>query len=133
MSIYPEEYSRSGVVRSAISKVSRFDVEYFPIKNTKYAELKKYRSRLKKLKKEKGILIIMSPSHIVTIFSRPFFRGPIILDAGWPLSDSSEIRKGKRSIEYLKTQVLDRLSMRLADLVLVETKSQKEWLLKQKF
>lgn len=71
----------------------------------------------------------MSPSHLLAIIVRRFYRGVIILDAGWPLSDSietSEFSFLKGTRKKIKLYLIDFFAFNLSNLVYVESNQQLE-------
>ena len=71
-------------------------------------------------------LVVMSPCHVLTAPLKIVGRKPLILDAGWPLTDGHISRKLKIS-KFLKLpliMLIDFLSIHFADIVLVESKAQ---------
>ncbi len=72
-------------------------------------------------------VIVMSPSHVLVPYLRFLYNGLVILDAGWPLSDSIDngtyplfTRIGKKA----KTYFVDFLAFKLSDIIYLETKQQ---------
>ena len=81
---------------------------------------------IKKIKLEftpRDILVVMSPSNIVSIPLRIFTKNKIVLDAGWPLSDATEIRNPTFNARA-KSYFLDFLSFLCSHLVLLESAEQ---------
>ena len=71
----------------------------------------------------------MSPSHLLVLILRRFYKGIIILDAGWPLSDSIEDRElslFKRVRNKTKGYFVDFFAFKLSDLVYLESNQQVE-------
>ena len=71
-------------------------------------------------------LVIMSPCHILTVPLKILGRKPLILDAGWSLTDG-HISRELKTMQFLKlplVMLIDFISFHLADIVLVETKAQ---------
>jgi len=101
--------------------------------NKKYMELPKgvlhwiqaiYKNRLEIRRSD--CLVVMSPCHVLTAPLKIVGRKPLILDAGWPLTDGHISRKLKIS-KFLKLpliMLIDFLSIHFADIVLVESKAQ---------
>jgi hypothetical protein len=116
------------VLLSTLIRNSEHEILYHQIKSFEVRELKKYIEFLRSLEGESTLVIVMSPSHIITLLTKMVFSGVVILDAGWPLSDSSEIRKGKFSLSYMRDTLIDRISMTFADLVFLESEQQRNYL-----
>ena len=133
ISYLDDNYSRSAVLMSALKKDSHCLVEYFRVKSLKLPHLNEFMKYLRDLEVGKTIVVIMSPAHLLTIFARLSFKGSLILDAGWPLSDSSKVRKGNLTFAFFKDSVIDRLAMLLADKVIVESNGQKANLIQRGF
>lgn len=71
-------------------------------------------------------IVVMSPSHLLVLLLKLTTRFPIVLDAGWPLSDSepkTELSRFHR-LASLKNLTIDFTSFNLSDKVLFETESQ---------
>lgn len=93
------------------------------------ADRSKY-SQIKEIMHQKSnieAVIVMSPSHLLVIILRRFYRGLIILDAGWPLSDS--IEKRERSLvksigRKVKNYFIDFLAFKLSNLIYLESNQQ---------
>jgi hypothetical protein len=72
-------------------------------------------------------VIVMSPSHLLVIILRRFYKGLIILDAGWPLSDSIESRElslSARIRKKIKAYFVDFIAFKLSDLIYLESNQQ---------
>jgi glycosyltransferase involved in cell wall biosynthesis len=68
----------------------------------------------------------MSPCHVLTLFLKIVTRKPIILDAGWSLTDGL-VSRGIRSIQFWKLPLIaliDLFSFHLANIVLLESEAQ---------
>ena len=77
----------------------------------------------KNYKRRKPIIVIMSPSHILTLFAKMITGLPIVLDAGWTLYESGALRKKMkfRLIKIIKSYLIDFISFHAADLAFVES------------
>ncbi len=133
ISYLPLEYSRSAVLLSALSSNTELKVQFRRCSKLNFGNLAQLRRELRRLDPKESLIVVMSPAHQLTLVIRFLFSGVVILDAGWPLSDSSEIRKGRLTVSYLKDSIVDRLSMGLADLVFLESRAQVENLTKRHF
>ena len=111
VSYLENKYSRSGVLLSALKKQGSFSVSHFQMKSFQIDNIAKYISFLRELNPLNDLVVVMSPSHMITPLTKCFFKGVVILDAGWPLSDSSRIRKGRFSLTYLKDKLIDYIAM----------------------
>ena len=71
-------------------------------------------------------LVVMSPCHILSTPIKIVSRRPVILDAGWSLTDG-HISRGLKFTQALKLpsiMLIDFISFHFADIVLVESKAQ---------
>ena len=124
LSYLSDDYSRSGTLASALGKNSALKMDFYRICTVSVKEIAKLRKFLKENSFNYEYIVIMSPAHFLTIFAKVFSRAFLILDAGWPLSDASKIRRGTKSLKYLKDLFIDRLSMFLSDIVILESIAQ---------
>lgn len=72
------------------------------------------------------LLVVMSPCHVLVIALKYIVHRPIILDAGWPLTDgliSRGIRKSQIH-KLLGSTLIDFMSFHFADIVLAESQAQ---------
>ncbi len=79
----------------------------------------KNRTNLRKL----DVLVVMSPCHMLTLALKMITNKPIVLDAGWSLTDGV-LSRGFKVQNFYKFPLLfavDLISMHSADLVLVES------------
>lgn len=72
------------------------------------------------------VIVVMNPCHIFVPFIRFLTSQPIILDAGWPLSDSNSNSNARlvRIFSSLKNYVVDFLAFKIATRTLMESQSQ---------
>jgi hypothetical protein len=130
VSYVESDYSRSSVfLNNDNSKI--FEYKYIKT-STKIIQIcKLFISIRKKYKKTKAIIIIMSPSHLLTIFARMITGLPIVLDAGWTLYESTISRKTNfGSIKILKNYLIDFISTHSANLIFAESISQRSYMAK---
>jgi glycosyltransferase involved in cell wall biosynthesis len=76
--------------------------------------------------RQSDCLVVMSPCHILTAPLKIFGRKPVILDAGWSLTDG-HISRELKIMQFLKlplVMLIDFISFHFADIVLVESKAQ---------
>jgi len=71
-------------------------------------------------------IIISSPCQLL-VFQLLIFRRKIILDAGWPLSDSN-LDSSKRTFRKIKNLVIDYFSFQLSPVILTESTQQSEYI-----
>ena len=71
-------------------------------------------------------IVVMSPNHNLVRIIRKSFKEIIILDAGWPLSDSNFTRKININSYFLafKNLLVDLIAFHLADRILFESEAQ---------
>jgi glycosyltransferase involved in cell wall biosynthesis len=124
LSYVNEKYSRSAVhFRYLSENYNDLQTIYFkvetPIIRNIYKMIKKIKSELAST----DIFVVMSPSNMISIPLRVFTKNKIVLDAGWPLLDATEIRKPTLSARA-KSYVIDLLSFLCSHLVLIESAEQ---------
>ena len=123
LSFVGKNYSRS----STILNIDSVDL------NKKYLELPKgvfqwikaiYMSRT--YIRRFDCLVVMSPCHILTSPLKIVCRKPLILDAGWPLTDGHIARELKftKILKLPLVMLIDFISFHFADIVLVESDAQ---------
>lgn len=82
----------------------------------------------KREKHANTIFVVLSPSHVLVPLLRLCWRGRIVLDAGWPLSDAV-ISRGlnlTKPWKLMKSAAIDFLSFQMASSVIVESSAQLE-------
>ena len=131
LSFYGDNYSRSAVLLKSDS--DQFERIYFRLSHNAFAMLSQFKKILEAHRGHIAAVVVMSPSHKIVPIIRFFCRYPLILDAGWPLTDGSKSRRGPdfrwkmtTIISYSKLKLIDLFSVVLADLVLVETNEQRK-------
>lgn len=133
ISYLSSDYSRSGSLLSALRNDGNYGIDHFQIEGVNAKGIAKLWNFLRMHKHDYNVVVIMSPAHLLAIVVRQFYHGFVILDAGWPLSDSSSIRRGKHSLRFFMDLLIDRISMALSDLVILESRIQASSLMKRKF
>ena len=81
----------------------------------------------KRLRENNVILVVLSPCSILVPFLKTLTRRPIVLDAGWPLTDA-ELGKSKTLVncyKYIKAWVIDFLAFHLAKVTILESNAQR--------
>jgi glycosyltransferase involved in cell wall biosynthesis len=123
VSTLPEEYSRSGVYLSADPGEKLF--WKFPLTLRKQiCEIILIKSNFDR---ESNCIVMMSPNHLLVLLFRKLTSFKIILDAGWPLSDSSrEPGKSLPTAQRVQNSIIDYLSFRNSDIVIFESAAQLE-------
>ena len=121
LSLYNPDYSRSAVIFSGLPKAS-----FNQIRGNLVAKVTNT-WKVVRANPEISVIVIMSPSHYLTIFARLATKKHVVLDAGWPLSDSSRLRAHgiQGRISLIKDYFLDLLSFHAAQIVIVESEAQK--------
>lgn len=124
-----KNYSRSGVI------LSECYLRQIPLVFTKLKPpfLNTVKQLLDSHTSNKGIFpifIVMSPAQLIAPLLRCFTRKPIILDAGWTLTESAIYRaKGKRFWlgVGVKNYLIDFFAMHMSSLVLLESEKQRRY------
>jgi hypothetical protein len=114
-------YSRSGVYFAG----DRGEKEYIRVPHSKLEFLKIISNISSENNIQSTVLVVMSPNHVIVPWLKLFTNFRIILDAGWPLSDSlPNISPKPRTLQGLKNYFIDYISFKLADTVIVESNEQ---------
>ena len=123
LSFLDADYSRSSTILNA--KSESFEKKFFKISTGLVNTFRDF-SRISKELKMADFIVIMSPCHILTIFTWLFTRKPIILDAGWPLIDGILSRRIvlRSPFRFIITYFIDLFSFYSARKVIVETELQ---------
>jgi hypothetical protein len=128
------DYSRSGVYFRGIQDLG-FQAELAQMPSRFFAQLRAVRDKQFKVSKKHSQLIVMSPSHRLAIVLRLAGYQNIVLDAGWPLSDSLESIKIKDHpriiLRKMRVYLIDFLSFKSAQLIFVESLVQSEYISKK--
>jgi hypothetical protein len=123
LSSVEKDYSRSSTLFNALVE-SGEKVEFIPLpSNFLVLAAKLFQSRRQIQSCEQ--VIVMSPCHKITPLVRLFSK-KVILDAGWPLSDSNFTR-GRRRINFFRpllNLLIDLIAMHSAHLVILESHHQ---------
>jgi hypothetical protein len=132
VTFYKRNYSRSGNLLTGLTQMGV---------NTNFTEIRGgIRLKMKEIftlvstSSQTSIFVVMSPSHVLTLYLKFAGANFIILDAGWSLTEA-EISRGavKRIPQILKAIIVDSMSFMCADLILVESTQQKKFLSKKFF
>lgn len=121
-------YSRSGVYFDG----DPGSKEFIKVPGSRLALLKLILKLVKENSADSTIVVVMSPNHILVPWIKLFSNFRVVLDAGWPLSDSHP-GGGKLSqkIHNMKNQIIDFISFQLADKVILETDEQLDFVSKK--
>ena len=125
LSLYEKNYSRGSVYLNS-SFVIKSNVLFKQIKSGLRNSVSEIRAITKSEKESETIFVICSPSHILVPILRIFWKGKIVLDAGWPLTDAALSREFDRLKLYrlAKSFLIDVLSLNLASRILLESSAQ---------
>jgi len=132
LSYLESTYSRSGVILSACGN-NYENFEFTKLNRPIITSLVKTVLSTRKLIKSGTIYVVMSPAQIILPVLRVLTREPIILDAGWTLSESLKYRRKKKSksLLFLKNFLIDYFAMHLATVVLLESEEQRNYVLRK--
>ncbi len=123
LSYLQSDYSRSGVYFDGLDE----DVSaYVAIRSTLFsAILDLWRLRESTNLKDK-VILVMSPSHKITLLARVVLGKEIILDAGWALSEAAISNKGLgiRQLKLLKNFFIDFISFHSAKIIILESEQE---------
>ncbi len=122
VSYLESDYSRSSVYLNN-NDSNNFEYKFIKTSTNLIEIYKTFLKIRKKYKPKKPIIIIMSPSHILTLFAKIITGVPVVLDAGWTLYESTILRKKKKFwfAKVIKSYLIDFVSAHSADLVFVES------------
>lgn len=122
---YETDYSRSGVLLSYLSKKGLVSGI---IKFDSWKAVSTFALQILRENKKTDYYIVMNPSQFLTPMIRFLTLKQIVLDAGWPLTEKSKHKNISvtQKLQRVKSWVTDFASMHLANLVLLESKLQKE-------
>lgn len=122
---YETDYSRSGVLLSYLSKKGLVSGI---IKFDSWKAIGTFALQILRKNRKTDYYIVMNPSQFLTPIIRFLTLKQIVLDAGWPLTEKSKHKNISvtQKLQRVKSWVTDFASMHLANLVLLESKLQKE-------
>ncbi|ASY20713.1 hypothetical protein A1sIIA65_00240 [Candidatus Planktophila dulcis] len=121
MSTLDPNYSRSGAIFASDPGAKVFIK--FPSERLK--QVRKILELKRKHNPNDACIVLMSPNHILVPFFRVLSRFQVILDAGWPLSDSTQnITKRGLKPKQILNRLIDKVSFTLANQVVLESKNQ---------
>jgi|LauGreSBDMM110SN_4_FD.fasta_scaffold00193_11 hypothetical protein len=125
VSLYSRDYSRSGVFYSGYPG----EKNYLEFAKRPKQIIQQINTLKESFKFSDTIIFVMSPSHILVIYFKLFAKFKIVLDAGWPLSDSQPKaeRNHPRYLSKIKNTALDFLSFKFADEIIFETEKQTDF------
>ena len=121
VSINPRDYSRTATILNS----NEFSQVKFHQITPKIKSIIKFSKQVR----QAGIktIVVASPSHILVPFIHVLTKARIVLDAGWPLSDSNFTRgrNSKFIILAFKNRIIDFLAFKMANIVFLESHLQK--------
>jgi len=123
LSFVSSKYSRSSTILNFTSPALQKRYMHLPAGFVKSVS-KLYKNRLEL--RNADCLVVMSPCHILTPVLKLITRRPVILDAGWSLTDG-HISRGLNNLQILKLPIItiiDFISFIFADLILLESRAQ---------
>ena len=123
LSFVGPNYSRSSTLLNSQSELLQKNYMELP-KGILPSFFEIYRNRIRI--KKSDCLVVMSPCHVLTPILKIISRRPVILDAGWSLTDGLISRgiKNKQFLRFLVIAWIDFISFHLADIVLLESNAQ---------
>ncbi len=115
------EYSRSGVLFASDPGEKIF--VKFPLK--RLGQVRKVLALKKLYHTNNACIVLMSPNHTLAPIFRVLTKFQIVLDAGWPLSDSTG-NIGARSLQtrHILNRLIDKASFKCATRVILESREQ---------
>jgi len=118
-------YSRSSVYLEE-HKSSEFIKEFLQIDLPTMVAFQKLWINRSVLRDKSTVILVMNPCHVFVPLIRLITTQPIILDAGWPLSDSISYKTNLiiKKLTFLKTYIIDYLAFRYASVILLESQMQ---------
>jgi hypothetical protein len=123
LSFIGADYSRSSTILNFTSK--EFDKKFLKVESGFFGIYRSLSENRKELKKARAI-IIMSPCHMIAPLARIVLRKPIILDAGWSLTDGI-LSRGINVfgiMRLLRSYFLDLIAFHISQQILFESKAQ---------
>ena len=118
-------YSRSSVYLENLES-TELTKEFLQISLPSLVAFKKLWANRRTLRDKSTVILVMNPCHVFVPFIKLLSSQPIILDAGWPLSDSILNKPSLivNKIAFLKNYVIDYFAFRSASLILLESQKQ---------
>ncbi len=125
LSFYDRTYSRGSVFLNS-NYVKSCDLFFTKIDTGLRSSIRMTYLLSKREKHANTIFVVLSPSHVLVPLLRLCWRGRIVLDAGWPLSDAV-LSRGlnlTKPWKLMKSAAIDFLSFQMASSVIVESAAQ---------
>jgi len=121
------DYSRTSVF---LTDTRQKNYYFWKVQGTKLGKLRSLVALSIKYSKARTTFIVMSPCHSLVIPLRFLTSRPIILDAGWSLTEALQVRNlsKKYFAHRILTYIIDFLSFHLSDISLFESNQQCTWI-----
>lgn len=127
ITFYDRNYSRSGTLMSGLRELGEM-TSFSVVSGGLFKRFRQILSIVANREKN-TVFVVMSPSHLLTIYLKLARANKVILDAGWSLTEA-EFSRGaiSRIPRLLKALLVDYFSFLFADLILVESKAEANYL-----
>ena len=116
------DYSRTGVYLNSPSAES-IDLKFVKITPGLIQSFIHIWKTVKESKDNIDVYVVNSPSHLIAFILKAISRKPIVLDAGWPLSDGIRFEDNSL-IPRVKAYLIDLISFHSAKIVILESDRQ---------
>ena len=123
LSYLQSDYSRSGVYFDGLDE----DVSvYVSVRSTLFSAILDLWALRKSTNLKDKVILVMSPSHKITLLARVVLGKKIILDAGWALSEAavSPNRLRVKKLKVLKNFLIDFISFHSAKIIILESEQE---------
>lgn len=131
VSYLPQDYSRSAVHLNFEKYKGENRYRFVKIDGTIVIKILLIFRLVKQHKFRNTIYVVMSPSHFISVIIRILsLRSKIILDAGWPLVDSAEL-KNVSKLRLKLVWLTDFLSFHMSNIIVLESNNQREYVRKK--
>jgi hypothetical protein len=124
LTFHDKRYSRSAALFETLSSSKNYLVLDLWVEKPRFRNMIQLRREILQNTTEDTQIIVMSPCHVLVPYLKCLVRRRIVLDAGWPLSDSSRIRRSSSLNRKMRDRIVDLLAFSLADIVLLESEAQ---------
>ena len=130
ISYLDSDYSRTSVFLTDTRKENYY---FWKVQGTKLGKLRSLIALSMKFSTARTTFIVMSPCHSLVIPLRFLTLRPIILDAGWSLTEALQVRdlSRKHFANKILTYIIDFLSFHLSKISLFESNHQCTWIQKK--
>ena len=117
-------YSRSSVYLDELERDGIQSVLHLELNPNTESIFKQLRAITRKLSGTNVVYVVMSPCHFFVPMLHTLSKSPIVLDAGWPLSDATFRGSIMNHWKFLKSFCIDFLAFQLADRLILESEAQ---------